>query len=166
MIASKRGFIGRPMLAGIGQALPRPAQKRIFTPGLAEYRDPAGTKDAQKFSGGNLQVEMMKDGVAPDALEAVVSEGKPLAVGLKKIDIHLVGKCPALCLAKVAGGNVECRNLCTLTRQHDGCHAVTAAEVEQLPTLQVAKLVECRADPAFVIEILIVCKAQPARLAG
>src|SRR5262245_10579059 len=75
--ASQRRLVHGPCLAGIEKTLARPIQQAVARPWFAEDADAARREHALEFRRSDGQVEMMQDGVAPDAIESSVRERKP-----------------------------------------------------------------------------------------
>ena len=95
----QRVFVDGAFLARIREMAPGQAQDWIVAQRLAKNRNSAGLHNPSQLGGGDSQIEMVQDGVAPDTAKAAVRERESRALGLHALDGDAVGardgKCPA-----------------------------------------------------------------------
>src|SRR5436305_2018079 len=90
IVESQRLLVGSATLAGIGQTTPGGVEQRVVAPRFAEDSHPARPQHAAQLASRLCQVEMMQDGVAPDAIKTRIGERKPLAVRDEEFHLHVV----------------------------------------------------------------------------
>ena len=151
-----RRFVGGASLARVGEPLPGEGEQAIAALGFADDGTSARSQHAGDLRRGAVQVEMMQDGVAPDAVECPIGEGKPLAVAGDEIDLDGIAFGAPPGLAEIAGGQVAGDAARVLAGQHDRRHAMPAPQIEHAHAGGRAQLAHRRGDPAFVVKILLV----------
>jgi len=81
-------FIGRAFFARVWQAAACEIEQRIAAPGLAENRHPAGPHTRRKLPGSNSQIEMVENGIVPDAVESRRRPNGRRSRRLDKVILH------------------------------------------------------------------------------
>jgi hypothetical protein len=104
---------------------------------------------------------MMQDGVAPDPVKALVCEGKSFTVGDQEIDVSAIRLRPAAGFEDISRGQVERTDASAAASQDCRSHPVPAAEVEDSQSGKVSERLEGRANPRFVIEVILVMEKKP-----
>lgn len=153
MPATERLLVRRAFLAGVGQVAAGPTQQRVLTPWLAKDCNAAWPQDAEEFPAGNLDIQMMQDGVAPDAIEGLVGERESLAVGLHELNLYTIRLSPPAGFFQVAGREIKRSDVGSLPCESHRCHAVAAAVIQHAGAADVAKLLKGRPDPGFVVQV-------------
>src|SRR5579871_2110930 len=64
---SQRLLVRGTRLARVGESLPGPVQQWVFAPGFTEEGKPARLQDSKKLPASNADVQMVQDGIPPDA---------------------------------------------------------------------------------------------------
>src|SRR5262245_6688999 len=82
----KRRLVRRVLCRTRWPIPPRPVEKRIASPRLAKHGHSIRPQNPPDFPSRALNVQMMQDGIAPDAVKRRVGERQILSVGLHEID--------------------------------------------------------------------------------
>jgi hypothetical protein len=157
---AERFFIRGASLGGIWQSAARPPQNWIAAPRFAEDGDASGSQDAPQFLSSDAQIEVVQDGVAPDAVEGFIGEWQPLAVGLHEGNGDAIGIGSAPRFGEVAPRQIESRDARAAPGQYDGRHGVAAAVIQNAQPGHFTEPVEGGSYPGLVIEIGVVVKLE------
>src|SRR5262249_52976332 len=128
-------------------------QKRVSAPRLAKNGNSIGAQHASQFSSSNVEIQVMQYGIAPNAVERGVRERQTRAVGLDKVDDHIICTGTTVCLDKIAGRKIKSGDMSATAREHDCCHPVAAAIIEDALPREITKMSNGRPDPCFMIQV-------------
>jgi hypothetical protein len=134
-------------------------EERVVAHGSQKTAKPPGRR-TRKTSRAAVQVEVVQDGVAPDAVEAGVGERSRSASAWRKFTVTPLAR------SRGASATYPADRSKAVTRpaasQHDGGHAVTAAVVEHVEAADISQAVEGRPYPACVVEIGTIRESEQA----
>lgn len=154
----QRLFIGRAMLARIGQVASGKTKQRIAIPRLTENGDAAGLEYAPQLASGNGQIEMVQNRTAPDGIERPTRKRQTFAVSDEKRGANPVRLGPLRRFTDIAGREIESSDISPAPGQHRRRHAMPATEIENVLAANVTQFFKRRPDPRFMVEVIVVIK--------
>jgi hypothetical protein len=164
IVLSQGLFVWRAPFAWVIDPATDPTEERVLTPGLTKDGNSSRVQDPLNFTPGCNQVEMVEDGVAPNAIEGGVLEWQSCAVGLNEINGNAVDGGSVAGFRKVGGRKVKGGDSRAPAGQDNRGHSMATTKVQDTCPPHVAQVVYGWPDPGFMVEVAIIVEAVLPRM--